>query len=570
MIIDAIKIKNFKRIVDTTVPLEKITVIVGGNNSGKSCVLQAPHFAVNLLQATVLESATIIPAHNLRYMPTSDILDLPHGKRLTAETEAVSVEFWTRSADAEESATRPQQVNLTRGEGLNIQIGAACDEHVESVLSDYSKPFSIYVPGLAGIPLVEEFRSAAVIDGAIARGDANLYLRNVLLRISEDADKLNRMNGYLSKILSEAELVVKFDVATDAHIRAWIKQRDRETPIDSMGTGILQCLQILAYAIQYEPSLILLDEPDAHLHPNNQRTVANLLRDLVEKSGTQVILATHSRTLLDAFRNKPDSSFVWLENGFVQKAASQEHISMLMALGALDGGERFYTEECSAVVLTEDTELEFLEVLLESNGIDPDATLIHSYQSSSRFDAAIELAKFIKMLKPGVQVIIHRDRDFMCDDAVREIENIYRTKAADVNLFVTSGSDIEHYFTSPEHLAARLGGSQKDAEKLIADVIDSHKAELCVKYNFKFEDLKILYRKWGGEPKKSTSAAKGQNFGREHALGKLLLRKILDALSGEVHNAKALLLTPSETLIDADLKAISEKIPELGGPAANA
>jgi predicted ATPase len=557
----ALNIENFKRIVGTVVPLAPITVVVGGNNSGKSCVLQAPHFAVNLLQATLVESDRTIPAQNLRYLPTGDILDLPHGERLTTETAPVRVTFELKDS-WEASESRSYSVEFTRGEGLNVRIKSSADEVAETLLSDYVRPFSIYVPGLAGIPLREEYRSDALIASAIARGDANLYLRNVLLRISRVEEKLGRLNRYLDRVLPGAELTVQFDETNESYIRVWVNREGRETPLDAMGTGILQFLQILAYVIQYQPSLILLDEPDAHLHPNNQRVIASLLQDIVREGGTQIVLATHSRTLLDSFRDIEEAAFVWLESGEVQKEASQELIEMLMALGALDGGERFYSKDCTAVFLTEDTHLEYIHSLLEANGIDPKQTLIHSYETSSRLQAAIELAKFIKNLKPAVRVIVHRDRDFMTDDDLKRLEAMYLKDGADIDLFVPEGCDVEHYFTRPEHIAASFEMEAAKAQALVDQALEANKVELVIRYAYKLDELKWMYQKWGAEPPKNKDVIKGRLLQREHALGKLLLGKIIEMAQGVVGNPKKRLLQPRDTLIDEKLRAIATRIPK--------
>ncbi len=559
--VSALEIENFKRIAGTKVPLSSITVVVGGNNSGKSCVLQAPHFVVNLLQATVIEGDRTIPAQNLRYLPTGDILDLPHGERLTSETAPVRVTFELRGT-GEAPDTRTYSVGFTRGEGLNVRIDTSIDELAETQLSDITQPFSIYVPGLAGIPLREEYRSDALIASAIARGDANLYLRNVLLRISLDGEKLSRLNGYLDHVLSGAELVVRFQEASDSYIQAWIRQGERETPLDAMGTGVLQFLQILAYVIEYRPNLVLLDEPDAHLHPNNQRLIASLLQEIVQDGSTQVVLATHSRTLLDAFRDVAEATFVWMENGAVQAEASPEHISMLMALGALDGGERFYSKDCSAVFLTEDTHLEYVRALLAANGIDPERTLIHSYRTSARLQAAIELAKFIKNLKPAVRVIVHRDRDFMTEDDVKRLEALYLKDGTEIDLFVPEGCDIEHYFTRPEHLEASFEIDPGEAKALISQALEQNKVELVVKYGNKLDELKWLYQQWGSEPPKSKEVMKGRLLQREHALGKLLVGKIIELVQGKIAQPKKKLLEARETLQDPRLLAIAAKIPQ--------
>ena len=51
--INSVEVKNFKRISEAKVPLNVITYLVGGNNSGKSSVLQAIHTAVSCMQISV-------------------------------------------------------------------------------------------------------------------------------------------------------------------------------------------------------------------------------------------------------------------------------------------------------------------------------------------------------------------------------------------------------------------------------------------------------------------------------------------------------------------------------------
>lgn len=561
MFVSALKIDNFKRIKATRVPLSLITVVVGGNNSGKSCVLQAPHFAVNLLQAAVAEGDKTVPAQNLRYLPTGDVLDLPHGERLKTDTSPVRVTFELKDSVDDSDGTE-YHVGLTRGEGLNVLIETGVDEIAETRLSDSARPYSIYVPGLAGIPLHEEFRSDALIASAIARGDANLYLRNVLLRIWRDAPKLERLNGFLNNILDGAVLVVQFDKANDSHIRAWIRQGTRDTPLDAMGTGILQFLQILAYVIEYSPALVLLDEPDAHLHPNNQRLIATLLGEVVEDGSTQVVLATHSRTLLDAFRQIDTATFVWMENGAVQTEAKHEHISMLMDLGALDGGEIFYSSECTAVFLTEDTKLDYLNPFLRANDIDPKCTLVHSYQSSSRLQAALELARFIRNTRPAARVIVHRDRDFMTNEDVEDLKEMLLKDGDDIDLFVTEGSDIEHYFTRSLHLEACFELTSAEVATAMENILKDHQAEFTARYLNKINELKPLFQNRRADTRGNKAVKNGKFMDREHALGKLLVGKVLEHVKGAVNEPKKTILGCRDTLRDDNLVAIAAKIPK--------
>src|SRR5580700_5511915 len=46
----SVTIRRFKRIEDLTLQLDDVTLLIGANNSGKSSILQAIHFAVSIAQ----------------------------------------------------------------------------------------------------------------------------------------------------------------------------------------------------------------------------------------------------------------------------------------------------------------------------------------------------------------------------------------------------------------------------------------------------------------------------------------------------------------------------------------
>jgi AAA15 family ATPase/GTPase len=52
--LSSLKIRRFKQVQDATVSLGDITLLIGANNSGKSTVLQALHFALSVAQTAKL------------------------------------------------------------------------------------------------------------------------------------------------------------------------------------------------------------------------------------------------------------------------------------------------------------------------------------------------------------------------------------------------------------------------------------------------------------------------------------------------------------------------------------
>lgn len=71
---------------------------------------------------------------------------------------------------------------------------------------------------------------------------------------------------------------------------------------NSLGSGMLQVLQILVpiYYLSSPERIVLLDEPDAHLHANWQYVLAQALKQVQNDLGVQIIISTHSIPMIDA------------------------------------------------------------------------------------------------------------------------------------------------------------------------------------------------------------------------------------------------------------------------------
>ena len=72
--IGTVRLARFKQIEEAALPLGPINVLVGGNNSGKTCILQGIHFGIALAQARRIAGVNQFPPERLRYCPTDDFL----------------------------------------------------------------------------------------------------------------------------------------------------------------------------------------------------------------------------------------------------------------------------------------------------------------------------------------------------------------------------------------------------------------------------------------------------------------------------------------------------------------
>ena len=70
----------------------------------------------------------------------------------------------------------------------------------------------------------------------------------------------------------------------------------------------------MARAIAHRPAVVIADEPTGNLDPINAKEIINLLLKINEL-GTTVILATHSKEIVDQIEHR----VIVLENGFIIK-----------------------------------------------------------------------------------------------------------------------------------------------------------------------------------------------------------------------------------------------------------
>jgi predicted ATPase len=113
---------------------------------------------------------------------------------------------------------------------------------------------------------------------------------------------LNRFSHRINDVL------VRFDQGI---ARTFVRERGLFEPLPSvrMSDGTLKFLCILAVLLHpYPPPLVCIEEPEQGLHPDAIQIVAQALREASERM--QLIITTHSRELVDAFSDEPESVLV--------------------------------------------------------------------------------------------------------------------------------------------------------------------------------------------------------------------------------------------------------------------
>jgi ABC-type dipeptide/oligopeptide/nickel transport system ATPase component len=457
-------------------------------------------------------------------------------------------------------------IKSARNEGLSVHVPSN-NAFVQS-LRDQSKEFSSYIPGLAGIASVEEKRTKLIVHRQAAAGDANTVLRNVLLLLKgisyENETGLDLLQQFVSEVMGP--ITLKVDFVEDKHqtIQASFQTKvmsdadqNRTKPLELAGIGFLQVIQIFAYLIYFRPVLLLVDEPDAHLHPTAQELLVVVLAKAARHFGTQIVLTTHSPSVVRALPN--DARVIWMKDGKVQPDGDTSG-RQLMGWGLLDK---------RVLLLTEDTKINMLRsLLLQWPDLERIVALWPLHGSGKLLDPK-GCTSLQALFGEGMKIIIHRDRDFMMPEEAAAFSQPYLD--AGIGVWLTKYSDVESYWANTKAVAAHFQVDNQAAQQLIDSAVTSAKqgdADVTAR-NTKRNDIrnKISECKNGaiGAFNDAQVVSVYSQDGQQHVvLGKTLCAKIREqAKAGNHQNVsnfgKSALSGLDHSMAD-DLKTVIEQL----------
>lgn len=560
--LSAVEIKNFKAIKSLRLPLAEVTILVGPNGSGKSSVLQAIHWAARA--ASYIEpkkQSEVISFDRLDYSPSSEPLKTAHKSELSSarESDPTLVNFIIDETEGEAGSMASVKIWAARnrsGVSVSIDGGVAV-----TPFKQRTELITAYIPGLAGLSEKETILVQPLLRRQAASGDAGGVLRNVLFNLAsrqpgEDdasfaAQRIQKLRQLVQMVHPGVEIETVFDEREDFHINAmFVDERlgGVKRPLESAATGILQVIQIFAYLVLFRPKLLLIDEPDAHLHPDKQERLIEALERAAGDFNVQVVLSTHSPNIARAASHL--SKLVWLRDG---EAVSEddEVIMALLGWGGLDKKVLFFVEDEDArpiiSILRQWPNLYRQVAICRCFGIDnlPKNSLLKGLIGDNNF---------------GMKALIHRDRDFMTEDDSALWVARYDTK--DVDVWVTDFVDAEAYFCQPEYLASVFSVEEEQARKWIEGAVKSSVAGAKSTFIEKRRVIiRALYEHGGGVNSERLWDELGA-VGPQTIVGKKLHKALKAEVKKSGHDDRVLdkFVIPKNFEMALSLKAYLEKL----------
>jgi predicted ATPase len=314
-LITQLVLRHFKKISEETFRFTDFDLLVGGNNSGKSTILQALaiwQFCIDEFRRrkrsgksgiqVVLPnfSALPVPVFNLLWKERTE-RKYPIGKSGKKQQEYILIEI-------EITWLSPNQKERTFGVQLRYQSPQAIYaiprpgwKEFKELDKEQALPIIAYVPPFSGLEPEEQWRDISVIRKQVGKAQPGSVLRNLLLLIkshesaSDDWKEIHEMiRQWFSITLEEP----KYEKGVDTFIKCEYVEGKKSYDLIAGGSGFHQTLTLLAFLYGYKPTTILLDEPDAHLHVNLQRQILDFFQKKSKENEIQFLIATHAEELV--------------------------------------------------------------------------------------------------------------------------------------------------------------------------------------------------------------------------------------------------------------------------------
>ena len=322
--LELLTLKNFKSARELTIPMAPLTVLSGYNGSGKSTLLQAialmrqslilsPNTRTRLhLRGPLVELGSSNDVHSDSATTSSIELILKFDEKIThwkSETQQGSDALETsidNTLDPElitinylkechfqylQADRLTPQTQYNKSNSIDRELGflGTHGQHTPDFLSEHGDKIDVSEPRRHPRPTDETAR--AISSRIVATNKLNDQVSGWLQQLSPGV-KLK------AEKLSDTDLVaLRFGYAT----LELAKDSNWRRPTN-VGYGLTYSLPILTACLAAPPgSLLLLENPEAHLHPRGQAALGKLLAKCAADN-IQIIVETHSDHILNGVR----------------------------------------------------------------------------------------------------------------------------------------------------------------------------------------------------------------------------------------------------------------------------
>jgi len=311
-------IKNFKKFETAEIELGNPVVFIGPNNSGKTTALQAlALWDIGLQLWREKRAGKKTPKKKSGVaINRKDLVSIP-----VPETKLLWRDLHVR--EAKKRAGKPETKNIRIDiivEGITqskawkygLEFDFANDQTI------YCRPLGIsnkqnsempempssriaFLHPLSGLAANETRLDPGAINVRIGEGRTAEVIRNICYQVSEnDPTKWNLLVEKIGELFGVEIKRPEYIKERGEIAMQYTQKHPSKLTLDlsAAGRGLHQTLLLLAFMYANPGSVLLIDEPDAHLEFLRQQQTYQHLSEVVRNQDNQIIIATHSEVVL--------------------------------------------------------------------------------------------------------------------------------------------------------------------------------------------------------------------------------------------------------------------------------
>ncbi len=348
--INRVTLRRFKRFDDVVFDIPGHLVVAGPNNMGKTTLLQAiASWSFALQQWRGLNDPN---KHGGAYTKC------PVTRQVFAAVPLRSFDLlWRERAYVKKGGAIEIEIRHSDGWSLCMELMADSTEQI------YVRPrkdtkredldactlTTVHVPPMTGLSTDETVYKPEKIEQLLGLGKPGDVLRNLLVLANRDQAAWEALQASIGELFG---YVLDPPDESGADIVAEYRECDGGKAFDiaSAGSGFQQVLMLLTFLYTREGSVLLLDEPDAHLHVILQDAIYAKLRQVASARRSQLIIATHSERIIDSVEPR-ELCVLMLEPRML--ATTQERTNLIRGLSVLSNTDIMVADQAPGVLYVE-------------------------------------------------------------------------------------------------------------------------------------------------------------------------------------------------------------------------
>jgi len=252
------------------------------------------------------------------------------------------------------------EFEFSNAESFSCKVVSGIDVLINLYENNKGIHFGFLQP-MSGISTSEDKLTQGSIDRKLGEGKTAEVLRNICFEIlhpevstqtEQDTDsKWNKLTDVISSMFGATIQKPEFIKATGL-INLEYMENGIKYDIASGGRGFQQTLLLFAYMFANPNTILLLDEPDAHLEVIRQREAFQKLNEIAAETNSQIIIASHSEIVLEeAVESSKVIALIENQTFELNKSTNNQSIKHIKKSLTEIGWEKYYLAKSKGHVI---------------------------------------------------------------------------------------------------------------------------------------------------------------------------------------------------------------------------